>query len=74
MQQDEDNNPTGHFKEDYSPLARLVQLGREKKYITLDDILVFFPKPEQNLEQIDRIFAALLAADIAFYDKSDIKN
>jgi len=71
MQQDEDNNPTVHFKEDYSPLARLVQLGREKKYITLDDILVFFPKPEQNLEQIDRIFAALLAADIAFYDKSD---
>jgi len=71
MQQDEDNNTTVHLKEDYSPLARLVQLGREKKYITLDDILVFFPKPEQNLEQIDRIFAALLAADIAFYDKSD---
>ena len=71
MPQEKDNNLTTNPIEDYSPLARLVQLGREKSYITLDDILVFFPKPEQHLEQIDRIFSALLCADIAFYDKSD---
>lgn len=71
MTQEEVKRTTTSLKEDYSPLAHLVQLGREKSYITLDDILVFFPKPEQNLEQIDRIFAALICADIALYDKSE---
>jgi len=57
----------------YSPLAQLVALGREKSFLTLEDILLFFPKPEENLEQIDCVFATLISAGISFVDK-DLKH
>ena len=31
-------------EEEYSPIARLIELGRQKSYVTLDDILHFFPE------------------------------
>ena len=71
MQQEKDKNEEINPDEASSPIARLVQIGREKSYVTLDDILRYFPKPEQDMEQLDRVFAALLSADIAFYDKAD---
>ena len=52
-----------------SALARLIQLGREKSYITSDDILQSFPNPESDVEALDRIYAALIAADIPYRDK-----
>ncbi len=49
-----------------SPIAGLFQLGREKSYVTYDDILQYFPHPEEDLDQVDRVFAYLLIAGIPF--------
>jgi RNA polymerase primary sigma factor len=54
-----------------SPCARLIQLGREKSFITPEDILREFPEPEKDVEALDRIFAALTAANIPYIDEDD---
>ena len=52
-----------------SPLARLFQVARQKGYITYDEILAEIPQPEQTLEQLERLFGALIAAEIPFGDE-----
>ena len=54
--------------EEYSAIARLIALGRQKSYVTIDDILHFFPEAEQDVEQLEEAFAALLSAGIAFVE------
>ncbi len=46
-------------EEEYSAIARLIELGRTKSYVTIDDILHFFPEAEQDVEQLEEAFAAL---------------
>lgn len=55
-------------KQSLSPLARLIQLGREKSFVTYEDILQHFPNPESDVDALDRIYAALIAADIPYID------
>jgi RNA polymerase primary sigma factor len=55
-------------EEEYSAIARLIQLGRQKTYVTIDDILHFFPEAEQDVEQLEEAFAALLSAGVAFVE------
>ena len=55
-------------KEEYSPIARLIELGRQKKYVTIDDILHFFPEAEKEVEQLEEAFSALLSAGVAFVE------
>jgi RNA polymerase primary sigma factor len=54
--------------EEYSPIARLIELGRQKKYVTFDDILHFFPEAEKDIEQLEEAFSALLSAGVAFVE------
>ncbi len=54
--------------EEYSALERLIALGRQKSYVTIDDILHFFPEAEQDLDQLEEAFAALLSAGIPFVE------
>jgi len=54
-----------------SPMGQLFQLGRKKSYVTYADILRFFPNPEQNLEQLECIFGALLCAGIPYGEDSE---
>jgi RNA polymerase primary sigma factor len=54
--------------EEYSPIARLIELGRKKKSVTIDDILRFIPEAEKDLEQLEEVFSALLSAGIAFVE------
>ncbi|MBM3152668.1 MAG: sigma-70 family RNA polymerase sigma factor [Chloroflexi bacterium] len=58
----------GEEEEEYSPIARLIELGRQKTYVTIDDILHFFPEAEQDVEQLEEAFAALLSAGVAFVE------
>jgi RNA polymerase primary sigma factor len=51
-------------------IARLIELGRQKTYVTIDDILGFFPDAEQDVDQLEEAFAALLSAGIPFLDES----
>ncbi|MGA2489352.1 MAG: sigma-70 family RNA polymerase sigma factor, partial [Anaerolineales bacterium] len=55
-------------EEEYSPISRLIELGRQKTYVTIDDILHFFPEAEQDVEQLEEAFAALLSAGVAFVE------
>ncbi len=52
---DDQNNTSMHF----SAIAALVKLGREKSFVTFNDILRFFPEAEKDLEQLDTTFATL---------------
>ena len=54
--------------EEYSPIARLIELGRQKKYVTIDDILHFFPEAEKDIELLEEAFSALLSAGVAFVE------
>jgi RNA polymerase primary sigma factor len=57
-------------EEEYSPIALLIELGRQKKYVTFDDILHFFPEAEKDIEQLDEAFSALLSAGVAFIENT----
>jgi RNA polymerase primary sigma factor len=53
-------------EEEYSPIARLIELGRQKKFVTIDDILLVLPEAEKDIELLEEAFSALLSAGIAF--------
>jgi RNA polymerase primary sigma factor len=55
-------------EEEFPAIARLIELGRQKSYVTLDDILHFFPEAEQDVEQLEEAFSALLSAGIPFQE------
>jgi RNA polymerase primary sigma factor len=54
--------------EEFSAIARLIELGRQKSYVTIDDILHFFPEAEHEVEQLEEAFAALLSAGVPFVE------
>ena len=58
--------------EEYPAIARLIELGRQKSYVTIDDILHFFPEAEQDVEQLEETFAALMSAGIAYVEDEAI--
>ena len=49
-------------------IARLIEIGRKKTYVTFNDILKFFPDAEQDVEQLEEAFAALLSVGIPFVE------
>ena len=60
-------------RDDENPaIARLIEIGRQKSYVTIDDILNFFPEAEQDVDQLEETFAALLSAGIPFVDEATV--
>jgi RNA polymerase primary sigma factor len=55
-------------EDEFPAIARLIELGRQKTYVTLDDILHFFPEAEQDVEQLEEAFSALLSAGVPFVE------
>lgn len=53
-------------------VARLIELGRQKSYVTYDDILHFFPEAEQDVDQLEEAFAALMSAGIPYVEDSSL--
>ncbi len=58
--------------EEFTAIARLIELGRQKKFVTIDDILHFFPDAEQDVEQLEETFAALMSAGIPYIEDETI--
>jgi RNA polymerase primary sigma factor len=58
--------------EEYPAIARLIELGRQKSFVTIDDILHFFPEAEQDVEQLEETFAALMSAGVAYVEDESI--
>lgn len=59
----EEENDEGH-----PAVARLIELGRQKTFVTIDDILSFFPEAESDMDQLEEAFAALGSAGIPYVD------
>ena len=57
---------------EYSAISRLIEIGHQKSYVTIDDILHFFPDAEQDVSQLEEAFAALMAAGIPYLDDDDL--
>ena len=53
-----------------SAIAQLIEFGRQKSIVTIDDILKFFPDAEQDVDQLEEAFAALLNAGIQYTEES----
>jgi len=60
--------------ENYPAIARLIELGRQKSYVTIDDILALFPDAEQDVEQLEEAFSALLSAGIPYSEESNLEE
>jgi RNA polymerase primary sigma factor len=55
--------------DEHPAIARLIELGRQKSYVTFDDILSFFPEAEQDVDQLEEAFAALLSAGVPYVEE-----
>jgi RNA polymerase primary sigma factor len=55
-----------------SPISRLIQLGRKKTFVTINDILEFFPDAEQDVDQLEEAFAALSSVGIPYIEDADL--
>ncbi|HRE27874.1 MAG TPA: sigma-70 family RNA polymerase sigma factor, partial [Anaerolineales bacterium] len=58
-------------EEEFTAIQQLVEVGRQKGFVTYDDILRFFPEAEHNVDQLDEAHGALLAAGIEVVDSAD---
>src|SRR5512145_401991 len=70
MISDELINVLSDREEEHPAIARLIELGRQKSYVTIDDILGFFPDAEQDVDQLEEAFAALISAGIPYMDEA----
>ena len=59
-------------KDDPTALARLVKFGKKQGFITIDDIVKFFPRAETEIDQIEDAFEALICAGIKFAEEFEI--
>ncbi len=57
--------------EELSSEEQLINLGREKGYVTYEDILNFFPNAEQNMEQLEELLNTLSDAGIQIVSNED---
>ncbi len=58
----------------FSSISKLIELGQQKAYITIEDILHFFPEAEQDVSQLEEAFAALMAAGIPYLEDDDLSS
>jgi RNA polymerase primary sigma factor len=65
---DEDLDKIAESGDNVSRVADLLEFGRKKTYVTIDDILNFFPEAERDIEQLEEAYAALLNAQIPYVD------
>ena len=59
-------------QEEHPAIARLIELGRQKSFVTIDDILSLFPEAEQDVDQLEEAFAALISAGIPYVDETTV--
>jgi len=55
-------------EEEPTAIEQLIEIGREKGYVTIDDILAAIPEAEKDLDQLEEAYTALLGAGINYLD------
>ncbi len=61
-------------RDEHPAVARLIEMGRQKSFVTIDDILSFFPEAESDVDQLEETFAALISAGIPYIDEPAAPN
>ena len=56
-------------QEELSAIEQLVDLGRAKSFVTIDDILSIFPDADRDVDQLEEAFVALINAGIPYFDE-----
>ena len=56
-------------EEENPAIDQLIEIGRERGFVTIDDILAFFPDAERDIDQLEEAYAALLAAGVTYLDE-----
>ncbi len=59
---------SGVGMDDITPIDNLLSLGKKKGYVTIDDILQFFPNAEKDADQLENAFQELMNANIKYID------
>ncbi|WP_218570934.1 RNA polymerase sigma factor region1.1 domain-containing protein, partial [Pseudomonas sp. Kh14] len=49
-------------------IKKLVKKGKKQGYLTLDDVLFFFPNAEEEIEMLDFLYERLMDAGIDVFD------
>ena len=49
-------------------LSEIVDTAKKRGFITQDEILSIFPKPEQHIEELDELYEKLLKANIDVFE------
>ena len=68
----DNNEPDRDHERDHPAITRLIELGRKQGYVTIDDILNFFPEAERDVDKLEETFAALLGAGVAYVDDPEL--
>jgi RNA polymerase primary sigma factor len=55
-----------------SAITNLLELGNKKGFVTIDDILSFFPDAERDVDQLEAAFVALISAGIPYFDDPQV--
>lgn len=53
-------------------LKKLIKRGKELGFVTQDEILAIFPKPEDNIEEIDDLYFKLLEESVDVFDTTEV--
>jgi RNA polymerase primary sigma factor len=61
-------NSLEEHEDRHNAVAQLLELGRQKTFVTYDDILTFFPDAEQDVDQLEEAFSALVSAGIPYIE------
>jgi len=57
--------------EPFVALNQLITLGRQKGFLTPEDLMAHFPEAEEEINQLDEVFAALMSAGIPYVEDGD---
>ena len=49
-------------------LSEIVQTAKKRGYITQEEILSIFPKPEEHIKELDELYNRLLNSDIDVFE------
>ncbi|MEJ2012867.1 MAG: sigma-70 family RNA polymerase sigma factor [Anaerolineales bacterium] len=55
---------------DNPQIEQLIEQGKERGFVTLDEILAVFPEAERDLDQLDDTYATILSAGLTVLDQS----
>ena len=61
-------------EQDNPVIDQLVELGKERGYVTIDDILAVFPEVERDIDQLEDTYAALMAVGLSVLDEGDAED